>query len=915
MSEQASTPPLILVDGSSYLYRAFHASERANLRTADGRPTGAIRVMTNMLRSLMRQYQDSHVAVIFDARGKNFRHDLYSEYKATRKPMPDDLRSQIEPIHHIVRALGLPLLMIEGVEADDVIGTLARQATEKKINTIISTGDKDIAQLVTEHVSLIDTMNDAYTDQQGVESKFGIPASLIIDYLALMGDSSDNIPGMPGVGQKTALALLNGIGSIDEIAGRLDEVAALGFRGSKNFAEKFTEHKDIVLLSRQLATIKTDVELPVAIESLEMQPLDKEQLLALFKEYEFRTLIAELEKESSVSNGNESDEQTSGATGEYSVVTEETEFLDWIAQLESAELFAFDTETTSLDYMVAELVGVSFAIEPGKAAYVPVAHDYLGAPAQLERNWVLEKLKPLLEDPAKQKVGQNFKYDQSVLARYDIQIKGAAFDTMLESYCLNSIVTRHNMDALAEHYLNHKTIKYEDIAGKGAKQLTFNQIELEKAGPYAAEDADITLRLHLAIWEQLQAEPVLTAVFREIEMPLVDILSRIERHGALVDGVLLKQQSLEIGQRLKELEQAAHDVAGQAFNLSSPKQLQELLFDKLQLPVIKKTPKGQPSTAEEVLQELALDYELPKLILEHRSLSKLKSTYTEKLPQMINGATGRIHTSYHQAVTATGRLSSSDPNLQNIPIRTPEGRRVRQAFIAPEGYQLVAADYSQIELRIMAHLSGDKGLLDAFAHGLDIHKATAAEVFGVALDEVTGDQRRSAKAINFGLIYGMSSFGLAKQLGVSRKSAQEYIDLYFARYPGVLRYMETTKNFAREKGYVETILGRRLYLPEINARNGMRRQGAERTAINAPMQGTAADIIKKAMIRVDEWLQASGLDARVIMQVHDELVLEVANESVEAVVEGIKVQMSSAAELSVPLLVEAGIGDNWDEAH
>ncbi|WP_163372272.1 DNA polymerase I [Endozoicomonas acroporae] len=915
MSEQASTPPLILVDGSSYLYRAFHASERANLRTADGRPTGAIRVMTNMLRSLMRQYQDSHVAVIFDARGKNFRHDLYSEYKATRKPMPDDLRSQIEPIHHIVRALGLPLLMIEGVEADDVIGTLARQATEKKINTIISTGDKDIAQLVTEHVSLIDTMNDAYTDQQGVESKFGIPASLIIDYLALMGDSSDNIPGMPGVGQKTALALLNGIGSIDEIAGRLDEVAALGFRGSKNFAEKFTEHKDIVLLSRQLATIKTDVELPVAIESLAMQPLDKEQLLALFKEYEFRTLIAELEKEGSVSDGNESDEQTSGTTGEYSVVTEETEFLDWITQLESAELFAFDTETTSLDYMVAELVGVSFAIEPGKAAYVPVAHDYLGAPAQLERNWVLEKLKPLLEDPAKQKVGQNFKYDQSVLARYDIQIKGAAFDTMLESYCLNSIATRHNMDALAEHYLNHKTIKYEDIAGKGAKQLTFNQIELEKAGPYAAEDADITLRLHLAIWEQLQAEPSLTAVFREVEMPLVDILSRIERHGALVNGVLLKQQSLEIGQRLKELEQAAHDVAGQAFNLSSPKQLQELLFDKLQLPVIKKTPKGQPSTAEEVLQELALDYELPKLILEHRSLSKLKSTYTEKLPQMINGATGRIHTSYHQAVTATGRLSSSDPNLQNIPIRTPEGRRVRQAFIAPEGYQLVAADYSQIELRIMAHLSGDKGLLDAFAHGLDIHKATAAEVFGVALDEVTGDQRRSAKAINFGLIYGMSSFGLAKQLGVSRKSAQEYIDLYFARYPGVLRYMETTKNFAREKGYVETILGRRLYLPEINASNGMRRQGAERTAINAPMQGTAADIIKKAMIRVDEWLQASGLDARVIMQVHDELVLEVANESVEAVVEGIKVQMSSAAELSVPLLVEAGIGDNWDEAH
>lgn len=915
MSEQASTPPLILVDGSSYLYRAFHASERANLRTADGRPTGAIRIMTNMLRSLMRQYQNSHVAVIFDARGKNFRHEMYSEYKATRKPMPDDLRSQIDPIHQIVRALGLPLLMIEGVEADDVIGTLAKEATEKKINTIISTGDKDIAQLVTEHVSLIDTMNDAYTDLQGVESKFGIPASLIIDYLALMGDSSDNIPGMPGVGQKTALALLNGIGSIDEIAGRLDEVAALGFRGSKNFAEKFAEHKEIVLLSRELATIKTDVELPVSIDNLEMQPIDKEQLLTLFTEYEFRTLIAELEKEDSVTGGNESGEKASGATGEYSVVTDKEEFLAWIKQLEAAELFAFDTETTSLDYMVAELVGVSFATEPGKAAYVPVAHDYLGAPVQLERDWVLATLKPLLEDPTKQKVGQNFKYDESVLARYGIQIKGAAFDTMLESYCLNSIATRHNMDALAEHYLNHTTIKYEDIAGKGAKQLTFNQIELEKAGPYAAEDADITLRLHQAIWEQLQSESSLTEVFREIEMPLVDILSRIERHGALVDGLLLKQQSLEIGQRLKELEQAAHDAAGQTFNLSSPKQLQELLFDKLQLPVIKKTPKGQPSTAEEVLQELALDYELPRLILEHRGLSKLKSTYTEKLPQMINGATGRIHTSYHQAVTATGRLSSSDPNLQNIPVRTPEGRRVRQAFIAPEGYQLVAADYSQIELRIMAHLSGDKGLLDAFAHGLDIHKATAAEVFGVPLDEVTGDQRRSAKAINFGLIYGMSSFGLAKQLGVSRKSAQEYIDLYFARYPGVLKYMETTKNFAREKGYVETIFGRRLYLPEINARNGMRRQGAERTAINAPMQGTAADIIKKAMIRVDQWLKASGLDARVIMQVHDELVLEVADECVEAVVEGIKVQMANAAQLSVPLLVEAGIGDNWDEAH
>ncbi|WP_299731668.1 DNA polymerase I [uncultured Endozoicomonas sp.] len=912
MPEKATTPPLILVDGSSYLYRAFHASERANLRTKDGRPTGAIRVMTNMLRSLMRQYQDSHVAVIFDAKGKNFRHEMYSEYKATRKPMPDDLRSQIEPIHQIVRSLGLPLLMIDGVEADDVIGTLARQATENKVDTIISTGDKDIAQLVTEHVSLIDTMNDVFTDERGVESKFGIPAHLIIDYLALMGDSSDNIPGMPGVGQKTAIALLNGIGSIDEIAERLDDVAALGFRGSKNFAEKFIEHKDIVLLSRELATIKTDVELPLSIDDLIMAPMDKEALLSLFQEYEFKTLVADLEKDSSETKAAEKEP---APTGEYHIITDKTEFQTWLKKLEAAELIAFDTETTSLDYMVAELVGVSFAVEPGKAAYVPVAHDYLGVPEQLDRDWVLEQLKPLLESAGKQKVGQNLKYDESVLARYGIQMKGIAFDTMLESYVLNSVGTRHNMDALADYYLDYKTIKYEDIAGKGAKQLTFNQIELEKAAPYAAEDADITLRLHQAIWEQLKTEPSLETVFKTIEMPLVDILSRIERQGALVDASLLNQQSLEIGQRLKELEKAAHDEAGQEFNLSSPKQLQELLFEKLQLPVIKKTPKGQPSTAEEVLQELALDYPLPKLILEHRGLSKLKSTYTDKLPKMINAGSGRIHTSYHQAVTATGRLSSSDPNLQNIPIRTPEGRRVRQAFIAPEGYKLVAADYSQIELRIMAHLSGDKGLLDAFSQGLDIHKATAAEVFGVALDDVTTDQRRSAKAINFGLIYGMSSFGLAKQLGVSRKSAQEYIDLYFERYPGVLRYMEETKTFARENGYVETIFGRRLYLPEINARNGMRRQGAERTAINAPMQGTAADIIKRAMICVDQWLASSGLDARVIMQVHDELVLEVEEEQLNTVVEGIKAQMASAAELSVPLLVEVGVGDNWDEAH
>ena len=907
MSEPTTTLPLILVDGSSYLYRAFHASERANLQTADGRPTGAIRVMTNMLRSLMRQYQGSPVAVIFDAKGKNFRHEMYSDYKATRKPMPEDLRPQIEPIHQIIKALGLPLLVIDGVEADDVIGTLARQATEKQINTIISTGDKDIAQLVTKHVSLIDTMNNTYTDEQGVVSKFGIPAHLIIDYLALMGDTSDNIPGMPGVGQKTALALLNGIGSLDDIAEHLNEVAALGFRGSKNFAAKFSEHKEVVLLSRKLATIKTDVKLPLGVENLTMAPADKQQLLALFKEYEFKTLVAELEAESSTK-----DQMT---VGKYTVITEKTEFLHWLNQLKAADLFAFDTETTSLDYMVAELVGVSFAVEPKKAAYVPVAHDYLGAPEQLERDWVLAQLKPLLEDPNQPKVGQNIKYDQSVLTRYGIHLNGVAYDTMLESYSLNSVATRHNIDALAEHYLGYRTVKYEDIAGKGVKQLTFNSIELDKAGPYAAEDADITLRLHHVLWKSLQAEVSLVGVFKDIEMPLVDILSRIERHGALVDGALLTQQSMEIGDRLKEIERAAHDEAGESFNLASPKQLQELLFEKLQLPVIKKTPNGQPSTAEEVLQELALDYQLPKLILEHRSLSKLRSTYTEKLPQMMNGSSGRIHTSYHQAVTATGRLSSSDPNLQNIPIRTHDGRRVRQAFIAPAGSKLVAADYSQIELRIMAHLSGDKGLLDAFANGLDIHKATAAEVFGVTLDNVTNDQRRSAKAINFGLIYGMSSFGLAKQLGVSRKSAQDYIDLYFERYPGVLHYMDDTKAFAREHGYVETLFGRRLYLPDINARNGMRRQGAERTAINAPMQGTAADIIKKAMIRVDQWLHNSDLNAQVIMQVHDELVLEVADDSVVAVAEGLKTEMTRAAELSVPLLVEVGIGENWDEAH
>lgn len=913
VSKQVAAP-LILVDGSSYLYRAFHASERANLRTSDGQPTGAIRVMTNMLRKLNTDYPGSAVAVIFDAKGKNFRHDMYSEYKATRKPMPDDLRSQVQPIHDIVRALGMPLLMVEGVEADDVIGTLAREATEKQVDTVISTGDKDIAQLVSEHVTLIDTMKNETIDLAGVVDKFGVPAELIIDYLALMGDSSDNIPGMPGVGQKTALALLQGIGSIDDIAERLDDVAALGFRGSKNFAAKFVEHKDIVLLSRELATIKTDVELPVAVENLKAEPLDSDALIALFQQFEFRSMIPDLEKNSGMVVGEQAVEKKEAVKADYDTILTEADFKQWLEKLVQADLFAFDTETTSLDYMVANLVGVSFAVEAGKAAYVPVAHDYMGAPEQLDRQWVLDQLRPLLEDDSKKKVGQNLKYDQSVLARHGVELKGIAFDTMLESYVFNSTATRHDMNSLADKYLGHQCVSFEEVAGKGKKQLTFNQIELDVAAPYAAEDADITLRLHQTIYSRLEAESSLAKVFHDIEMPLVDVMSRLERNGALVDGNLLGKQSIEIGGRLVELERQAHELAGESFNLASPKQLQALLFEKLGLPVKKKTPKGQPSTAEDVLQELALDYPLPKLLIEHRGLSKLKSTYTDKLPQMINPETGRIHTSYHQAGTATGRLSSSDPNLQNIPIRTEEGRRVRQAFIAPGGYKLVAADYSQIELRIMAHLSGDRGLLEAFSKGLDIHKATAAEVFGAALEDVTTEQRRSAKAINFGLIYGMSSFGLSKQLSISRKSAQEYIDLYFDRYPGVLHYMETTKESAKEKGYVETLFGRRLYLPEINAR-GMQQKAAERTAINAPMQGTAADIIKRAMVDVDRWLASSDLDARMIMQVHDELVLEVAEEDLEAVRKGVEEKMSAAASLDVPLLVESGVGVNWDEAH
>ncbi|WP_421321511.1 DNA polymerase I [Aeromonas veronii] len=920
----APSNPLILVDGSSYLYRAFFASQQADLRTSTGLPSGAVRVMANMMRSLRKQYPDCHVAVVFDAKGKTFRDDIYPEYKATRASMPDDLRSQVAPIHQMIKAMGFPFLMVEGVEADDVIGTLARQATEKQLPVLISTGDKDMAQLVSDHVTLIDTMKDVKTDREGVIEKFGVPPELIIDYLALMGDKVDNIPGMTGVGEKTALALLQGIGSIDEIAANLDKVAALGFRGSKAFADKFREQEEQVRLSYRLATIKTDVELEQSLEELLLKPVDKESLLAVYREYELRNLIKELEsggEEGSESAGqdeagDESVAPVAAIETDYRCILDEAEFDGWLEQLKAAPLFAFDTETTSLDYMEARIVGVSFAVEPGKAAYVPFGHDYLGAPLQLSEAVVLGKLKPLLEDPTRLKVGQNLKYDRNVLLNHDIDLQGIAYDTMLESYVLNSTASRHDMDSLAKRYLGVETTSFEDIAGKGVKQLTFNQIELEQAAPYAAEDADITLRLHQALWGQLEAVPGLAKVFSEIELPLLPVLARMELLGTTIDPKLLHQQSQEIELRLAELEKQAHELAGQEFNLSSPKQLGEILFTKLGLPIIKKTPKGAPSTAEEVLAELAETYELPQLLMEHRGLAKLKSTYTDKLPLMIKPRTGRVHTSYHQAVAATGRLSSSDPNLQNIPVRNEQGRRIRQAFIPSAGYKLVAADYSQIELRIMAHLSGDKGLLTAFAEGKDIHKATAAEVFGVALDAVTTDMRRSAKAINFGLIYGMSAFGLAKQLGIGRAEAQKYMDLYFERYPGVLEYMERTRQQAEAQGYVETLFGRRLYLPDIKSRNAGLRKAAERAAINAPMQGTAADIIKRAMINVDSWIRSIEDESiRMLMQVHDELVFEIREEKLEEYIAIIKEKMSAAAELHVPLLVEAGTGDNWDQAH
>nr|WP_167063912.1 MULTISPECIES: DNA polymerase I [unclassified Pantoea] len=914
-----SQAPLVLVDGSSYLYRAFHALPP--LTTSKGMPTGAVKGVLNMLKSLRRQYPDSLFAVVFDAKGGTFRDTLYADYKANRPSMPDDLRVQVEPLHASVRALGYPLLCVEGVEADDVIGTLARSSATQGRPVIISTGDKDMAQLVDGHVTLVNTMTGSVLDVAGVHEKFGVGPEHIIDFLALMGDKVDNIPGVPGVGEKTAVGLLTGIGGgLSDLYANLDKVPTLAIRGAKTLPAKLQEHRDAAFLSYELATIKCDVPLDVEVEALVCGEPDREALLALYTEMEFKSWIADVQRDAVKAGSDLAPVEAPAAPVEptYETILDQARFDAWLEKLRQAPLFAFDTETTSLDAQQAQLVGLSFAVNPHEAAYVPLAHDYEGAPQQLDREAVLLALKPLLEDPAKAKVGQNAKYDINILANGSpaIDMRGVAYDTMLESYVFNSTATRHDMDSLAQKYLEHSTIAFEDIAGKGAKQLTFNQIHLDKAGPYAAEDADITLRLHHALQARLAQTPSVQPVLMDIEMPLVPVLARIERQGALVDAALLNVQSGELGVKMAELEQRAYALAGEEFNLGSPKQLGAILYDKLGMPVLSKTAKGQPSTAEAVLDDLALQgYPLPEVLMQYRSLSKLKSTYTDKLPGQINPRTGRIHTSYQQAVAATGRLSSSDPNLQNIPIRTAEGRRIRQAFVASPGYKLLAADYSQIELRIMAHLAKDEGLLHAFRNDLDVHRATAAEVFGVALENVTTDQRRSAKAINFGLIYGMSAFGLAKQIGVDRKQSQDYIDRYFARYPGVLAYMERTRAQAAEQGFVETLFGRRLYLPDINAKNPALRKGAERTAINAPMQGTAADIIKRAMVNVDNWLQASGLDARVILQVHDELVLEVREELLEQVKDEIRQHMSNAAKLDVPLLVEVGVGANWDEAH
>ena len=925
--------PLVLVDGSSYLYRAFHAFPP--LTNSAGEPTGAMYGVLNMLKSLISQVQPSHIAVVFDAKGKTFRDEMFEQYKSHRPPMPDDLRKQIQPLHDIIRALGIPLLVIEGVEADDVIGTLAVAASKANQKVLISTGDKDMAQLVDDNIMLINTMNNTLLDRDAVIEKYGIPPELIIDYLALMGDSADNIPGVAGVGEKTALGLLQGIGSMAEIYANLDKVAELPIRGAKKLGDKLLAEKEMADLSYRLATIKTDVALDITPEQLSLGASNNDQLTEYFGRYEFKRWLNEvINGADSITNNNEQPtkinhyqatpalaQDNSNETlpaiqidrSRYETLLTEADLNRWVEKLKQAKLFALDTETDNLDYMAANLVGISFALENGEAAYLPLQLDYLGAPKTLEKTTALSLLKPVLENPAIQKVGQNFKYDLTIFARNGIDVQGVAFDTMLESYVLNS-TGRHNMDDLAKRYLGHQTISFEEIAGKGKNQLTFNQIPLEQAAEYAAEDADVTMKLQQVLWEKLSKEPTLEKLFKEMELPLLGVLSRMERRGVLIDSDALFLQSNEIANRLSELEEQAYVLAGQPFNLASTKQLQEILFDKLGLPVIQKTPKGAPSTNEEVLEELAFSHELPKVLVEHRGLSKLKSTYTDKLPQMVNPQTGRVHTSYHQAVTATGRLSSSDPNLQNIPIRNEEGRRIRQAFIAHEGFTVVAADYSQIELRIMAHLSQDQGLINAFTQGKDIHRSTAAEIFGVALDEVTSEQRRNAKAINFGLIYGMSAFGLSRQLGIGRADAQSYMDLYFKRYPGVQTFMHDIREKAKAQGYVETLFGRRLYLPDINSSNGMRRKAAERVAINAPMQGTAADIIKRAMIQLDQKLQ-NDPDIAMIMQVHDELVFEVRSEKVAFYSELIRTQMESAADLVVPLIVEVGQGTNWDEAH
>ncbi len=895
----SKSKPLVLVDGSSYLFRAFHATQRADLRTSAGEPTGAIMVVLNMLYRLLDDYAPEHIAVVFDAPGKTFRDDLYEDYKANRPPMPDDLRPQIEPLLEAIEANGIALVRVEGVEADDVIGTLAREASKHGLATVISTSDKDMAQLVGDDVTLLDTMSDTKLDTDGVKAKFGVAPEQIIDFLALTGDTSDNIPGVPGVGPKTAAKWLAEHGTLDAVIENADSIPGKA-------GENLRATLDQLPLYRELTTIVSDLELDVGPDGLKLGEPDEERLLELYKRLELSSLLRRVDAKP--------EDDTPRPQVSYETVLTEKALEKWLKRIDKAKLVALDTETTSLDYMEAEIVGVSLCVEPGKAAYIPLAHSYPGAPEQLSREHVLERMRAWLESDAP-KLGHHLKYDAHIFANHGIDLGGMAYDSMLESFVLNSTATRHDLDSVAAKYLEIKTTKYEEVAGKGAKQLRFDEVDIETAAPYAAEDADVSLRLHEELWPRLEQTPELRSVYEDLEQPLVPVLQKMEYLGVLVDAQMLREQGQELAATMLETETEAHKKAGGPFNLASPKQLQEILYERLGLPVLGKTPKGQPSTAESVLQELATDYELPRLVLEHRALAKLKSTYTDKLPSEINSRTGRIHTSYHQAVAATGRLSSSDPNLQNIPIRTPQGRRIRQAFIAPEGYRLLAADYSQIELRIMAHLSQDESLLAAFAADQDIHTATAAEVFGRDVDSVTENERRSAKAINFGLMYGMSAFGLARQLGIERGEAQSYVDLYFSRYPGVKRYMDETREQAREHGFVSTVLGRRLYLPEISSRNHQRRQYAERSAINAPMQGTAADIIKHAMINVDRWLEDSQADARLIMQVHDELVLEVESGAAESLAEEIRARMEGAGELRVPLKVDFGLGSNWDEAH